>query len=230
MFRSNKAMPRIAAVLVIVALIASGCSALSASPTPSLQELQMTAQAVAAQTLAAQQIPTQPPPSPTIIPPTPLPVITASPEPVVEVAPPVQEVPQVVLPQVIVPEVPTQPVVIVQSSPTEESTELDCTGTLTPLTEGPRAPVQVVNKRGSAIILSYYLEPSPYGQCGSNSVQLDTQTEVQSLNLPLGCYWLYAWVTHSGKDESFQGHGCNTREGVTWNIYPDRIESVENTP
>jgi hypothetical protein len=227
MFRSKKAMPLIAAVLVIAALIASGCNALSASPTPSLQELQMTAQSVAAQTLAAQQIPTQPPPSPTIIPPTPLPIITASPEPVIESAPSVQEAPQVVLP---VPEIPTQPVTVIQPAATEESAGPDCTGTITSLTKGPRAPVQVVNKKGSEIILSYYLEPSPYGQCGSNSVQLDSQTEVQSLNLPLGCYWLYAWVTHNGKDQSFQGRGCNTSDGAIWNIFPDHIKSVENTP
>ena len=223
MYRSKKGLPLMTAVLIVVSLIAPGCSALSGSPTPSLQDLQMTAQAVAAQTLAAQQIPTQEPPSPTPVSPTPLPVITASPEPIVEVAPPVQEEPQV-----IVPEVPAQPVVVVQEPPIEAGSGPDCTGTITTLTEGPRAPVQVVNKRGSSIILSYYLEHSPFGQCGSNSVQVDFETEVQSLNLPLGCYWLYAWVTHNGKDESFQGHGCNTREGATWNIYPNRIEVVES--
>ena len=188
----------------------------------------MTAQAVAAQTLAAQQLPTQAPPSPTPVPPTPLPVLTASPEPIVEVIPPVQEESQAAPPQEIVTEVPTQPVVMVHEPPIETGTGPDCTGAITSLTEGPRALVQVVNKRGSSIILSYYLEPSPFGQCGSNSVQVDVETEVQSLNLPLGCYWLYAWVSDNGKDESFQGRGCNTREGATWNIYPNRIEVVES--
>lgn len=203
-------------VLVILSLLASACSALNASPTPSLQELQMTAQAAAAATLTAQA-PKETPvtPSPTPLPPTPIPVIVTL-EPVVEVIP--TQPPVVIQPQ---------PVVAAQSAATEEKKELDCTGYISAGTEGPRVPVSIINKKGASITLSYYLEPTPHGQCGSGSTTLSG--DAKTLNLPVGCYFLYAWVTYNGKDESFQGYSClSKKSNISWAIFPDRMEEVKN--
>jgi len=203
-------------VLVIVSLLSSACSSFNETPTPSLQELQMTAQAAAAATLTAQA-PTATPvtPSPS---PTPIPVIVAV-EPVMEVIP--TQPPVVVQPQ------PIQPVVVPPAA-TEEKKEQDCGNSyINAGTEGPRAPVSIINKKGAFITLSYYLEPSPFGQCGSGSTTLSGDSK--TLNLPLGCYYLYAWVNHEGKDQSFQGYSClSKKSNITWLIFPDRLEEVKN--
>lgn len=212
MFRASKSL---FIVLMLGVLLSSACSALNASPTPSLQELQMTAQAAAAATLTAQA-PTATPvtPSPTPLPPTPIPVIVTE---VIPTQPPVVAQPQ-----------PIQPAVIVPSAATEEKKEQDCGNSyISAGTEGPRAPVSIINKKGASITLSYYLEPSPYGQCGSGS--LNFSGEAKTLNLPVGCYFLYAWVTHEGKDQSFSGYSCVPKEGsATWLIFPDRMEELKN--
>lgn len=212
MYRSKKTMPLLAAALVIVALIASGCASLSAEPTPSLQELQSAAMTAAAQTLTAQA-PKETPIPPTAIPPTP--TLPPTFEPVVQ-----EVVPQQVIVQ------PQQPQIL--PAATEEGTkEQDCSKAVIGAgTEGPRAPVSVVNKKGASITLSYYLEPSAFGQCGSGSLSINGDNK--TLNLPVGCYWLYAWVTYDGKDQSFQGYGCNPKSGAVWTVYPDRVDAVEN--
>ncbi len=210
MFRSFKTLSWLISALT-VSLLVAGCSAVKSAPTPSLQELQLTAQASAAQTLTAQA------PSPTTIPPTPIPP-TPTLEPIIVAAPT-----SVVAPQ----ELPSveQPVVIVPAATEAGTKELDCSGAINAGTEGGRAPVQIINKKGASILFSYYLEPNAFGQCGSGSVNIEDESE--SLNLPQGCYFLYAWVTHKGREQSFQGYGCNPPKGATWVIYPDRMEAVE---
>lgn len=199
-------------VLVIVSLLASACSSFNETPTPSLQELQLTAQAAAAMTMTAQA-PTATPVTPS---PTPIPTIVTL-EPIV-VEPPAQAV---------VSAPPTQPAIIVQPEPTDEKKEQDCGKSfISAGTEGPRAPVSIINKKGASILLSYYLEPSPSGQCGSGSVSLSGDSK--SLNLPVGCYFLYAWVTYGGQDQSFQGYSCLPKKGITWLIFPDRMEELQN--
>jgi hypothetical protein len=216
MSHARKLLPLFA--LVIVSLLASACSSLTASPTPSLQEMQLTAQAAAAMTLTAQA----PSPTPVTPSPTPIPTIMTI-EPVV-IAPPSQAAP----PQVIVPPViPTQPVMIVQPAATDAKKKQDCSKSyISAGTEGARAPVEVVNKKGASITLSYYLELNAFGQCGSGSLSLDGDSK--SLNLPVGCYYLYAWVTYDGKDQSFKGYSCLPKKGVTWLLFPDRMEEAPN--
>jgi hypothetical protein len=85
--------------------------------------------------------------------------------------------------------------------------------------------VYIVNKKDASVTLSYYLELNAHGQCGSGSVSLGAD---KTLNLPVGCYWLYAWVTYNGKDESFQGYSCVPKQGVTWLVFPDRMEEAPN--
>lgn len=212
MFRARKLSPLF--VLVILSLLASACSALNASPTPSLQELQLTAQAAAAATLTAQA-PTATPvtPSPS---PTPIPTL-------VSVAPLAEIVPT--QPVVVVQ---PQPALVAQSAATEEKQEQDCGKSyISAGTEGPRAPVHIINKKGASITLSYYLELNAHGQCGSGSLNLVEEDKL--LNLPAGCYWLYAWVTYDGRDESFQGYSClSQKEDTAWLVFPDRFEEVKN--
>lgn len=213
MIRSFKT-PRLTVLAIAIALLATACGALSSEPTPSLQELQLTAQASTAQTLTAQApAPTPIPPTP--IPPTPIPTLVEE-----IVAAPLEIVPEALAPQ-------ADPAAVVQPAETESGVmEPDCSGAITSRTEGARAPVHIVNKKGSSILLSYYLEPNAFGQCGSGSIDLFEDSAL--LNLPQGCYFLYAWVTHQGKDQSFQGYGCNPPEGATWVVFPDRMEAVEH--
>jgi hypothetical protein len=200
-------------ILVIVSLLASACSSLKASPTPSLQEMQLTAQAAAAMTLTAQA------PSPTPVPPSP----TPSPIPMIPTVEPVVVEPQ----QIVVPEVPSQPVTIVQPASADAKKVQDCSKSyISAGTEGARAPVEVVNRKGASITLSYYLELNAFGQCGSGSLSLDGDSK--SLNLPVGCYYLYAWVTYDGKDQSFNGYSCLPKKGITWLLFPDRMEEAPN--
>jgi hypothetical protein len=204
--------------LTLVALLASACSALNATPTPSLQELQLTAQAAAAATLTAQA-PKETPVPPTPIPPTPIPVI-------------ITEAPVLPPPVIIAPpstgsgQVPTQAPIAQPIADT--SGEPNCDGYIKDITEGPRAPVSVVNKKGSTIIFSYYLEPNDLDQCGSGSVNIESDEEGAWLNLPVGCYWLYAWVTTDKRDQSFSGYGCNPAGGTNWLVFPDRMEEALN--
>ena len=125
---------------------------------------------------------------------------------------------------------PTQPPVVEPRLPvsaTEEKKEQDCGKSyISAGTEGPRAPVHVINKKGASITLSYYLELNAHGQCGSGSLNLVEEDKL--LNLPAGCYWLYAWVTYNGRDQSFQGYSCVPKKGVAWLVFHDRFEEIEN--
>jgi hypothetical protein len=171
--------------------------------------LQLTAQAAAAATLTAQA-PKETPIPPTPIPPTPIPVIVTA------------------APVVVVP--PTQAVIVPpnQAVAAEADGEPNCDGYIKDITEGPRAPVTIVNEQGSTIIFSYYLEPNDLEQCGSGSVNIESDEEGASLNLPVGCYWLYAWVTTDKLDRSFSGKGCNPVGGTNWLVFPDRMEEKPN--
>lgn len=166
-------MNKILFVILATTLLLAACGP-EPAPTMSMDEIQGTAVA-AAMTMVAQTqaaIPTSTPVPPTDTPaPTPLPTNTV---------PPLQ--------------LPTQPVVAVQPSPTTASSSGDdCNHYLAADAAGPTAPIKIINQTKAAMNVSLYLDKTVFGECGYRGYSIPKNNSIL-IDFPQGNIYGYAWI------------------------------------
>jgi hypothetical protein len=143
-------------------------------PTMSAEEVQGTAVAAAWTMVAETQaaIPTATPIPPTEIP---------SPTPVVPT--------NTVAPLVI----PTQPLAVVQPSPTTASSSNECDKFLNADAAGPTAPIRLVNETKAPMTVSLYLAKTVFGECGYRSYSIPKNNSI-TIEFPQGTIYGYTWI------------------------------------
>ena len=170
-------------ILLALAVLLTACGP-QATPTMNPADVQGTAVA-AAWTMVAQtqaSIPTATPLPPTATPsPTPLPTFTS------------------------VASLPT--LSTVASTPTRAAAAGDPNNCLVPLDvaeAGPTVPIRIENESGGTIYsISLNLNPkNSFGQCGAITVTIIPKNQKETVQLPRGFWWAYAWINYSDGSSS----------------------------
>lgn len=196
------------------AIFLSSCSLGGQSqPSISLEDIQATAQASAltavAQTQMAMPVPTDPPPTNTPEP---------TPEPVVVEETEVEEVLVVDQPGEV------EPVIVVEGAEPESSSASSSASSggkcsrLTSDTKGRKVFIRVENVTYAPVTFSATLYETPLGSCGSTSVNLEKRSETV-IEVPEGCYFLYAWINDPKKPVTKNIEVCVTQDRSK----PDKI-------
>lgn len=164
-------------VVVLIALLLSGCGA-PAAATIDAAQVQASAATMVALTQAA--IPTEsPPPAPTD---TPLP----TPSPTSEF---LDGLPTVTAP-----------------TTTPQGGQDDCLHPLDAGAAGPSHPTLIKNQTGATVNISLTLyKPNAYGQCGSISYSNVGKNSSVMVQLPSGYWYAYAWASGTSKGFTVSG-------------------------
>ncbi len=169
--------PRLSVIGLVVLLIGA-CSPRPATPDP--QQIQASAVA-AAQTMIAQ---TQ-----AAIPPTPAFTDTPQPSPT-PLAPP---------PTIAIPTLAFTPT-------TASGGGGGCAHPLQMSAAGPKHPTTIINQTNAVINLSLNLyEPNLFGECGAISFAGMGKNDSESIGLPSGNWYAYAWASGGGKNFTVEG-------------------------
>lgn len=165
-------------LLLIVAVFLTACGA-QGTPTMAAADVQNTAVAAAWTMVAATQlaIPTATPLPPTEVPsPTPLPTFTPVPVQVLPTLPPL--------------ELPTA---------TSAASDNNCLKPLSVGEAGPVTPIRIENRTGgvlTTVSLNLVEGTNKFGQCGAITVQNVGRDSSETLEVPRGTWWVYAWITY----------------------------------
>ncbi len=193
-------MKRSFLLFISVAFFFWACAPAQVVPTPDLAQAQNTAMALA-MTMAAQTMAALPTP-------TSLPTETPSPSPTPLPSPTFA---------------PTEP-------PTPTFTATVVSGNCDkPLSSNPAGifpkTIIISNESGGDVVLSLWLAPTPFGECGYVGFTLPKGAKISTNRLPLGCYSAFAYVTTKNRKYSLsQGGLCfNNTDKWTFIIRPDRI-------
>ena len=192
-------LKRIFPILLIMAVFLTACGA-QGTPTLAPVDVQNTAVSAAWTMVAATQmaIPTATPLPPTETPsPTPLPTFTPM---------PIATLPPVSLP-----------------TATAASSDSNCLKPLSIGEAGPTSPVRIENRsEGTITTISLNLVEgtNKFGQCGAITALNIGPNATQTLQLPKGTWWAYAWITYKN------GSTGNASGTFTLNIAFDDLLSV----
>lgn len=196
------------ASIMVFSMIISACGA-QAEPTIDPANVQNTAVAAAftvvAQTQAA--IPTNTPVPPTDTPsPTPPPTDTPVPLPTSEVL--------------------ASPTV--QSQTSGNNTGGDpCNAPLPGNVTGKPTKIRLINKTKGSLVVSLYLNKTPFGECGYRGYNLSKNDTAVITDLPQGCYNVSVFVTEPNKSSKAFGYGCiNNPDAWSFEIYADNVKFV----
>lgn len=199
-------MKRIITVSVItaIALIISACGGAPAEPTVAPQDIQATAVAAAFTIVAETQaaIPTNTPVPPTNTPePTPLPTDTPVPQPTLDPA--------------LVPTFTSLP-------PTAGGDP--CNKALGSSVSGSPTRIRLTNETKGSLVVSLYLNLTPFGECGYRGYNLAKGDSITIDNLVTGCYNVSVFVTEPNKNSKSFGYGCiNNSDVWEFRIYADQV-------
>ena len=72
---------------------------------------------------------------------------------------------------------------------------------------GPKVKTNIDNRSGGSLVLSLYLQLTPFGECGIYSVNVDVNKSA-SILLVEGCYWGGAFVTGKNDTKAFGTNFC----------------------
>ena len=179
-------------------------------PAFSAEDIQSTAVAAALTIVAETQaaIPTNTPLPPTeTASPTPLPTETPIPLPTID------------------PLVPTA-----TSVPTQQASGGDpCNAPLPGNVSGRDTKIQLVNNTKGDLVVSLYLNITPFGECGFRGYNIAPKDSITITDLPQGCYNVSVFVNDPKKPSKAFGYGCiNNPDKWTFQIYEDKV--VLNAP
>lgn len=191
------------------AMIVSACGGgTPAEPTVSAQDIQSTAVAAANTIVAETQaaIPTNTPVPPTDTPvPTPLPTDTPVPLPTLDgptLAPTLASAPQA----------------------TNNTTGDPCNQPLPGSIDGHPTKVRLKNMTKGTLVVSLYLNKTPFGECGYRGYNLGKNETTTDTNLVQGCYNVGVFVTEGNKSTKAFGYGCiNNSDLWEFDIYPETV-------
>ena len=199
-------------LILIFELVSSACGSTPAEPTMSAEEIQATAVSAAFTIVAETQaaIPTNTPVPPTNTPePTPLPTETLVPSPTLEAL-----------------AVPTFTVVPTTASNNNNGGD-PCNKPLPGGITGHDTKIKLVNKTKGSLVVSLYLNLTPFGECGYRGYNLAKNDAITITDLVTGCYNLYVWVTEPNSSSTATGGGCiNNPDLWTFEIYSDNVKFV----
>jgi len=200
----------ILSLLISLSMLISACGAgQPAEPTISAEDIQSTAVAAAftivAETQAAIPTNTSLPPTETASP-TPLPTDTPVPSPTID------------------PQVPTATFV-----PTQQASGGDpCNAPLGAIVSGRDAKIKLENNTKADIIVSLYLNITPFGECGFRGYNLGPRDSILITDLPQGCYNVSVLVNDPKKPSKAFGYGCiNNTDKHTFQIDAESVRFTE---
>ncbi|MFN3742584.1 MAG: hypothetical protein ACK4VW_07945 [Anaerolineales bacterium] len=110
-------------------------------------------------------------------------------------------------------------------TPTETAVASTCDKPLSPHPAGTIAAVILIrNESGGDALISLWLAPTPFGECGYRGFNISKGGTV-STSLPLGCYTATAYISTKDRKYSLsQGGLCfNNTDKWTFVIRPNRI-------
>ena len=174
-------------------------------PSVSAEDIQSTAVAAAFTIVAQTQeaIPTNTPLPPTeTASPTPLPTDTPIPSPTIDAS------------------VPTATLV-----PTQQASGGDpCNATLGAVVSGKDTKILIVNNNKADIVVSLYLNITPFGECGFRGYNLGPKDSTLITDLPQGCYNVSVLVNDTKKPSKAFGYGClNNPDKCTFQINAENV-------
>jgi len=201
------------AVIAILSLILSACGATPVEPTVSAEDIQATAVAAAFTIVAETQaaIPTNTPVPPTDTPvPTAIPTDTPIPSPTLEA---------LVLPTFT--SLPT-------SAASSNNTGADpCNQPLPGNVSGTPTKIKLVNMTKGTLVVSLYLNKTPFGECGYRGYNLAKNDAITITDLPQGCYNVSVFVTEPNKSSKAFGYGCiNNTDLWTFEINAENVKFI----
>lgn len=199
------------ASMIILSLLISACgSKTPAEPTVSAEQIQSTAVAAAftivAQTQAA--IPTNTPLPPTDTPTsTPLPTDTPIPLPTLDPA-----------------SIPTLTFTPIPANTASSAGGDPCNAPLPGDVTGHSTKIRLSNQTKGELVISLYLNPTAFGECGYRGYTLSRNDSTTITDLPQGCYNVGVFVTLPNKSTKAFGYGCiNNPDMWTFNIYEESV-------
>lgn len=190
-------MKRLKFIASLLPLLLSACGS-KAPPTPDLAQIQASAVA-AASTMIAMTVQAMPTPTPI---PTDTPTSIASPT--------------------ILPTLP--PIAFATTAPLAAATGTTdpCDGPLSAKASGPNArAVLIVNENKLPVVLSLYLEKTPFGECGYRGFNLAPKSRNLYGDVKVGCWEAFAIVgtTGPGISKAFSVNPlCITDDTQKWEI------------
>lgn len=201
----------ILSLLISLTMIISACDAgQPTEPAISAEEIQSTAVAAAFTIVAETQaaIPTNTPLPPTDVPsPTPLPTDTPIPSPTVDAT------------------VPTATFVPTQAS---SSGGDPCNAPLGAVVSGKDAKIKLENNTKADIVVSLYLNITPFGECGFRGYNIGPNGSTLITDLPQGCYNVSVLVNDPKKPSKAFGYGCiNNIDKATFQINAESVKFGE---
>jgi hypothetical protein len=194
-------------LLAALVAVMTACSGAPAEPTISPQDIQSTAAAAALTIVAETQaaIPTNTPLPPTNTPePTPLPTDTPVPSPTIDLA--------------LVPTFTPLP-------PTASGDP--CNKPLGSSVSGTPANIRLTNETKGSLVISLYLNLTPFGECGYRGYNLEKGGSLTIRDLVIGCYNVSVFVTEPKSSSKSFGYGCiNNTDLWEFKIYADKTVLV----
>lgn len=193
-------MKKLIAISMLMVVLLSACGA--QTPTTPTPDVLATANAAAATMIALTQaaIPTATPIPPTL---TPLPSPTLAPT---------------------LPPPPTSSVPTLAPTTAPNTNGDPCNAPLAPSPDGKMTTIKIDNQSGAAANVSLYLAKTPFGECGYRSYSLGKNDSVV-VEMPQGCYSVYAWINNPKKPSTASGGGCiNNPDKWTFVVRADIIK------
>ncbi len=196
----------ILSLAMAIAMLISACGGgQPTEPSISAEDIQSTAVAAAftivAQTQAAIPTSTPLPPTETSSP-TPLPTDTPIPSPTIDAS------------------VPTATLV-----PTQQASGGDpCNAPLGAIVSGKDTKINLINNNKADIVVSLYLNITPFGECGFRGYNLGPKESTLLTDLPQGCYNISVLVNDPKKPSKAFGYGClNNPDKWTFQINAENV-------
>lgn len=194
-------------LLAALAFILTACGGAPAEPTTSPQDIQATAVAAALTIVAQTQasIPTNTPVPPTNTPePTPTPTETPLPLPTLD------------------------PALVPTFTPLPPTASGDpCNKALGGSVSGTPARIRLTNQTKGSLVISLYLNLTPFGECGYRGYNLEKGGSLTITDLVIGCYNVSVFVTEPKSSSKSFGYGCiNNTDVWEFKIYADKVVLV----
>lgn len=194
-------------LFITLAALLSACGGTPAEPTVSPQDIQATAVAAALTIVAETQaaIPTNTPVPPTNTPePSPTPTETLPPPPTLD------------------------PALVPTFTPLPPTASGDpCNKALGSSVSGTQTKIRLTNETKGSLVISLYLNLTPFGECGFRGYNLDKGGSLTITDLVVGCYNVSVFVTEPKKSSKSFGYGCvNNTDLWEFKIYADQVVLV----
>jgi hypothetical protein len=92
---------------------------------------------------------------------------------------------------------------------------------------GRPTKIRLVNKTNGTLVVSLYLNETPFTECGYRGYNLSKNDATTITDLVQGCYNVGVFVTQGNKKTRAFGYGCiNNPDIWTFEIYPETVKFI----